>query len=232
MSLYDILYGDVIPNSGTDVTIGRNQYDYPSPVVPTYDVHLRKSVHHDTAASGNLGYFGNPEYLYLFPDTSGIRPVQSAVYIDASQTSNLTLNIISSPSIVRFESTNAISDSSHFEITGSNSEDLRFWVPGTYEITFKVCPDISVGTTRYPVGGWLEGRGIGGTYVEIPGTRFWGLIRDATNGECTLESSLIFENVAAGNELRIVCGLILGASPAGTYIFGRAGTGIQVRKMD
>lgn len=112
MGLHDILRGDVIPLSGTKVSIGRNRYDPPAPFVPVEEVIQNIAVFVDpaTGTSGVIRFKGSlPAFeISLDGGTTFSSPAaipsningqilftdNNAVSVDSGLTYNKTLDIL------------------------------------------------------------------------------------------------------------------------------------------
>lgn len=223
-SLHDILRGDVMPLSGINVSIGRNSYDPPAPVVPINDIHTRSLVFHDLSQSGILTYNAQRGILNFEPSNSGAQSVVTAVYFDAYDGTGST-NISTTNTTVVI---NTIRNRSHPEIFSLASNELQINMSGIYNICYRCSADNPSTTTRSSISWWLERQAPGGSFAEIPGSRSYSYHRISTNGEDTATCTIIQEAVAVGDKFRIR-GVILGG--AANLPLLQNGSSITVRKL-
>ncbi len=202
MSLYDILYGDIMPNSGTVVTIGRNQYDGAAPVVPLLEIHQRSAVLHDSnspASSGLVRYNGDTENLELIPGTSGARPVVTSVLFEQYESAGGS-TISGSESTIEFD-TNRVN--THPEIFAYDAalDELTVWAKGTYEVIYKASFDNGT-TTRTSARFNLAHRS-GGSWSDVTGSRSYSYHRTSSAGEDTATAKAIISDVEPGDAFRV-----------------------------
>lgn len=207
-SIHDILNGDIIPQSGIDVAVGRNSVDFPSPVVPLLDVHLRQGEFHDDAGdpdgvkpSGALSYNSELEYLQLIPGQSGTQPITTAVYIDVYNTASANVGNLTTPTTMPL---NEIRSRSHEDVFSFDDagDFIVIWTSGTYEVTLRSGTDNTNAATRFVIRSWIEQSSLGGAFVEVDGSRVFSYHRIAAAGEGTGYVTVILEDVPPGTKVR------------------------------
>ncbi|MCV0439805.1 MAG: hypothetical protein K5880_14350 [Hydrogenophaga sp.] len=210
MSLHDIWRGDVMPLSGVAVSIGRNSFDPPAPVVPCFDIHAREFDLYDgedidaafTAdGSGIITFDSENNRLLLNPSMSGATPICTAVYFDGYNSSSQNISNSFGPgTVIDIDTQRTVSDATHFTLA---SDVVTVWAAGTYEITVRAGTDNISGTARLSIRHWLERSSGGGAFAEVPGSRGWTYARNSTNGEDTSLCTIILQDVAPGDQFRI-----------------------------
>lgn len=202
-SLHDIWRGDVIPQSGIDVAIGRNSLDFSSPVVPLLDVHLRRLELHDSGApaqSGIIQYNSESEHLELIPAQSGTQPLVAAVYLHVRNTTTPGLGgNLDSPLTVPLNN-NVLARSNVNDYTLESSV-ISIWGSGTHEISLRTGSD-NTQANRNEHRTWIEIASDTGSFVEVPGSRAFSYHRLAANGEGSTYVTVILNEVAPGTRIR------------------------------
>lgn len=230
MSLHDILRGDIMPQSGVDISIGRNTFDPPAPTVPVSDANARTLVLYDSGimvGSGIVSFKSSNKHLLFKPAFSGVAPICTAVFIDAYNTST-SLGTTTTPTTVGVETTRAISSDKDFTIV---SNEIIIWGSGTYEITLKLSTNQTVGNTRYSATGFLEHSSANGSFVEVPGSKVYTYVRQATNGEDTSLVTIILPNIAPGDLIRGRAHLLSTAAVVSQRTIS-GGCGITIMKLE
>ena len=205
MSLHDIWRGDVMPQSGVAVAIGRNSFDPPAPVVPVFDIHARSLVMHDsgTDGSGILQYNGrqSPEggRLELIPSMSGAQPIVTAILFDAYDTTGGTTVTTSLTTLnVDTERVNT-----HPAIYVLSSDTVQINQAGTYIFEFRASFD-STTTTRTNARTELQREpAAGGGFTAITASIAFSYHRTTANGEGTTCCKLILDDVLVGDTFRL-----------------------------
>ena len=192
-----------MPLSGVAVSIGRNTFDPPAPVVPVFDIHARELDLHDSgdSASGIMAYDGEREHLILNPSMSGAAPICTAVFFDAynSAAGNVT-NLFGGIGTVVDIDTVRSEFSDVFSIVGNDT--IHVWTSGTYEITHRAtCRSTAAGRFTYRI--WLEHSSAGGSFVEVPGSRSYAYGQTTSADNTTVMCTVIVENVAPGDQFRL-----------------------------
>lgn len=196
-SLHDILRGDVIPQSGVEVAIGRNSLDFSSPVVPLLDVHMRRAEFHDSGApaqSGILSFHSEDNVLRLIPSQSGAQALVTAVMIDVYDAGG-GQSVTTTASTIQFDTTRL---NTHPEIYNFTTDGrIQIFMPGAYEFEFRVTLD-AVSTTRTTTRTFLR-RSIngGGTFLTIAGSDAYGYQRTTVVGSDTANSKVVLGVVEA-----------------------------------
>ncbi|MCV0439804.1 MAG: hypothetical protein K5880_14345 [Hydrogenophaga sp.] len=229
MSLHDIWRGDVMPLSGVAVSIGRNTFDPPAPVVPVVDIHARQLDLHDSAldASGILSYNARQTTqggrLELIPSMSGAQPIVTAILFEAYDTTGgNTITTTIGTVALDTERTNTHPDIFVFDNT---NDEVQINQAGTYAIEYRVGLDVSSGT-RTSSRAQLERQAAGGAFAEVAGARSFGYHRTTSQGEDTLMCKVIMD-IDRGDTVRIR-GIVL----AGANLTQLAdSTGITIRKL-
>jgi hypothetical protein len=205
-SIHDILRGDIIPESGVDVSVGRNSLDFPSPVVPVLDVHLRQTDFHDSGAptqSGILYYNSEDEHLELIPSQSGAAAITTAVYIDTYNTATQRPGSLDTNTTTQaLEVTRSLSDVTHFTLQEPTPGDffVSIWGAGIYEMTYRASLE-STGTSRVIVRSWIE-VDTGAGYVEPAAARSFSYHRDSVDGVDTGYTNIIVSDIVPGTKVR------------------------------
>jgi hypothetical protein len=211
MSLHDIWRGDVMPQSGVAVSIGRNTFDPPAPVVPVYDIHARSLVFHDSgsnAGSGIVQYNSENRHLQLIPSNSGAQPIVTAVLFDAYDALGGS-GIFSVATPMAFATTRLNTHSTIFSFDSLKSE-LTFNMPGTYEITYRISGD-NTGAIRSSARSQLEERTVAGNaFAAVTGSLSFGYHRLAANGEGSMTAKVILEDLKEGHTVRVTTAIISG----------------------
>jgi len=215
-SIQEIWRGDIIPDSGVDIAVGRNSLDFPSPTVPLLDVHLRRAELHDSGApaqSGILSYNSHQDHelLELIPSQSGAQVVTPAVYIDIYNTSSEAIGNITNPDVLDLSVIRSVSSADHFTIDTSspNGNFVSIWHPGTYEVTYRMSGDhvpALGGGTRITFRSWIETATDTGSFTEVAGSRAYSYHRIDTAGEDTAYITVILPDVVAGTRLQCLVG--------------------------
>jgi hypothetical protein len=232
MSLHDIWKGDVMPESGVTVAIGRNSFDPPASPVPLYDVHSRSLIYHDTDGSGILFHNSQLERLQLIPNNSGVAGVQCAVWFNAYQSSATAIGTaISGPNSVALDTVRAQSSSLHFQRDFGNTIVVIF-ASGTFQADYLVTCDQDTNTRRNYIA-WLEFSEPNGSLVTIPGSTSYGYLRNSANPEQTVFGSVVIENVRPGSIIRVRTALNLAIPPAtGTYTFRANSCALKLLRLE
>jgi len=216
MSLHDIWLGDVMPESGVAVAIGRNSYDPPAPVVPVHDVHARSLVMYDSGSpehSGIISFYSDlidkwwPTNLRVIPGGSGMQPIVPGAVVSAYSSSNAdwavgTYNPM--PSLT--EETNVVADA-YTVIGGSGMIIVNHG--GVYDVAWRFTMRNTDPTSvaRRSIYSWLQTISPIDSqtgFVEVTGSRTWMYLR-STGFYDTCESRCIVECLA-GDVLQAVIG--------------------------
>lgn len=198
MSLHDIWRGDVMPLSGVAVSIGRNTYDPPAPVVPVFDIHARTLVLHDSASSGILYYhdqgaeFGGR--VELIASNSGAQSIVTAIMFDAYDATGGT-TVTTSATTLNIDTVNINTHPAIFSLSG---DVLHISQSGTYSFEYAVSLDNAT-ATRTSSQANLQLQPPGGAFADIGGSYSYGYHRQAANGEDTLNCKIIYEVLAESN---------------------------------
>jgi hypothetical protein len=223
-NIHDQWLGDVMPQSGVSVALGRNTADG-QPAVPVIELNSRLLMLHDTLGSGVLSYNSDALRLELTPTgpaPSGMQPVVTAVYFDAyDSVGGQGLSVISTTVNLDVERAN-----SHPEIFSLSSDILTIKMRGVYEFEF------SFGCTTT---GAIRSTGIG-SIGRRPGIGFFQTIdgseaRQYTRNQTTTSSvsqKLILDDVHEGDEFQV--NVVLTGSIANTTTLVDA-TSLTVRKL-
>jgi hypothetical protein len=202
MSLHDILRGDIMPLSGLLVSIGRNTFDPPAPVVPVNDIHHRSSILYDSglpAQSGIITFNSARGRLELIPSNSGAQPIVTAVLFEAYD--SLGTSAIGSVTTITFDTTRL---NTHSNIYNSVNSELQINMSGIYEFSYRVGAIQRTGTfTNILI--FLERQAPGGAFAEIPGSRTALLLRNnatvAHRGSAN--ANLILSAIGVGDKFRV-----------------------------
>lgn len=201
-SLHDIWRGDIIPQSGVDVAVGRNSVDPPSPVVPLLDVHLRQNVFHDTGVDSNSGvvfYNALNRRLELIPSNSGAQPIVTAVLWDGyDSVGGNTISFVTTVVDINTERVNT-----HPEIFNFASDQVTIWTSGVYEFEYRVSVDATTtnrGSCRFNLARSAIG---GGLFTEVAGSRSYTYNRTSAAGEDTANAKLILNDVEVGDVFEV-----------------------------
>jgi len=226
-SIHDIWNGDIIPESGVDVAVGRNSLDFPSPVVPLLDVHLRRAEFHDSGENSNSGivsFHAEKNRLELIPSNSGAQPIVTAVLFDAyDNTGGSTISSTATTLNIDTERVNT-----HPEVYALESDVLTINMSGVYEFEYRASFDNSTGT-RSSVRTFMERRGRGSsTFAEIPGTRSFSYHRTAAAGEDSSNTKFILEAIAPGESYRVRSQILSGAASLAQVVDA---TSLTVKKL-
>ena len=200
-----------MPLSGVAVSIGRNSFDPPAPVVPVFDIHARSMELHDSGAnagSGIIQYNGALHHLQVNPGGSGVQPVVTAVLFEAYD--NAGGNSINAAVSVIAIATTRINTHSNVFSFNSGAGELTLNMPGTYEVTYRTSFDINVNTRSSTQSRFQFKTTAGGTFANIGGTFAYAYHRQTSNGEGTTTATAILA-VKEGYVIRVVANVISGA---------------------
>lgn len=207
-SLHDIWRGDIIPESGVDVAVGRNSLDPPSPVVPLLDVHLRREEFHDVDASGIVSFHAEKNRLELIPSNSGAQPIVTAVLFDAyNSTGGTSVTSSSTELTIDTERINT-----HPDIYSLDSDQVTIHMSGVYEIEYRATLNNDTGSTRTTSRAQLDRQDPGGSFTEVTASRSFGYNRNNTTGRDSLNAKVILENIAPDTKFRVSALIVAGAT--------------------
>jgi len=228
MSLHDIWKGDVMPESGVAVAIGRNSFDPPAPTVPVHDIHHRSTILHDSAGpeSGVVQYDGYKNHMQLIGSNSGAAPVVTNIVYYAHDTAGGS-GVGTTAGLVAFPVTVTSMPEGYFYNEIMNGEVI-LWTSGTYDVDVDVTyePDTGTRTTSRLVASYKEP---GDTaYTTIAGASAYGYHRNTANGEDTIPMSFIMPYVKPGTRLRIT-GIVVAGSTGVTQV--AQSSRIRIRKL-
>jgi hypothetical protein len=199
-NLHDQWIGDVMPQSGVSVALGRNTADGHQPAVPLIEAHTQLLMLHDTLGSGILAYNADELRLELTPTTSapsGTHAIVPSMYFDAYD--NVGGNAITTTTgtvDIDTERTN-----SHPDIFVFLNDELQINMAGDYEFNLRITTR-GLQSNRATVTLFLEQLEPGGTYTEVQGTRATGYCRNATNRDGTANVTCIIP-VGVGDKFRM-----------------------------
>ena len=192
-----------MPQSGVVVSIGRNTFDPPAPVVPVNDIHHRASILYDSglpAHSGIINYNSAKGRLELIPSNSGAQPIVTAVLFEAYD--SVGTNAIDSSIITVLFDTVRIN--THNDVYVSNNSELQINMSGVYEFSYRVSA-IQVTGTFTNILVFLERQAPGGAFAEIPGSRTIILLRSnatiAHRGSAC--ANILLSSIGVGDKFRV-----------------------------
>jgi len=213
-SIQEIWRGDIIPESGVDVSVGRNSLDFPSPTVPLLDVHLRRAEFHDTGAptqSGVVSFNSSENRLELIPSQSGAQPIVTAVLWDGYDATGGT-TVTTTLATVTIDTERVNTHPNVFVHDGVVADAVQINMPGVYEIEYGVTIDAVNATTRSSCRTVLQQSTDGGSsFSEVTGCRAFTYNRLSAAGEDTANAKCILEDVAVGTIFRVRALRIAGA---------------------
>lgn len=230
MSLHDIWRGDVMPLSGIPVSIGRNTFDPPAPVVPVFDIHARSLILHDSAGIGSSGivqYFGHPasgQRLQLIPSNSGMQPIVTAVLFDAYDGTGGN-SITTSATVVSLDTVRLNTHPAIFTLAGNV---VQINASGTYIFEYRISTDATDASARTSAQYTLARQPPGGSFSEVAGARSFTYNRLSANGEDTANAKIILNDVRRGERFELLGQVIAGTNPV-TQL--QHGTSLTIRKL-
>jgi hypothetical protein len=228
MSLHDIWKGDLMPESGVALTIGRNSFDPPAPVVPVYDIHHRSSVMHDSGVdshSGVISFNSEKNRLELIGSNSGAVPLVTNIVFE-SYDSEGGSGIQNSLTTVSFNEVRVNTPPGYFHYDAINGE-LNIFASGTYDVSAQVTLEPSTATrTTARIVPSLKLPNT--NYATIVGSTSYGYHRDTTNGEDTIPLMFILEDLQPGSKLRFQGIAVAGATSCVQIVDGSR---LRVRKL-
>jgi len=199
-NIHDQWIGDVMPQSGVAMAIGRNTADG-QPAVPAIEVNSQLMMLHDTLGSGIIGYNQDElrlEFIPTGPTPSGTQPIVTAVYFDAydnaggqsTGTTAITVNLDTERA------------NSHPEIFVLANDEIQINMAGVYEFEFRFTVD-TTGNTRLTHIGTMERQAPGGSYSTVDGTDTYTYTRSnaALGGSATCR--FILDDVVVGEKFRL-----------------------------
>jgi hypothetical protein len=201
-NIHDQWLGDVMPQSGVSVALGRNTSDG-QPAVPVIEVNAKLAILHDTLGSGVVSYNADELRLELTPTgptPSGTQSIVTAVCFDGyDNTGGTTVDGTSRTVTVDTERYN-----SHPEIfVLSAANELQINAAGVYEFEYRVSINQTSGSTRQASRAALQKLTPGGAFSEIAGSFSWQYNRQASVGEGTSNARLILDDVVVGDKFRV-----------------------------
>jgi len=199
VDLYDILIGDVIPESGVAISMGRNTYDSLAPTVPLHDIHSRSFELHDSGNSGVATYHAEQNRLEFNPSNSGAQPVTTNVTIDVYGNAGLGLSVGTFSPLAASFTTRYNSSPAVFSVLSSGIIQIN--MSGVYDFRHDVSMEDTLPVGRYSsTTRWARQR-VGETgFTVINGTRADMTTRGATTSDRDSASvRFIQDNVQAGD---------------------------------
>ncbi len=187
MSLHDIWRGDIMPLSGVIISMGRNSFDPPAPVVPFYDIHNKLSSINVSTASGDLFYNSDLRQLDLIPNNSGSQSIVLGSILDVYRADVDEAISDGTYTDVTFDTVRINTDPANYELRSSGI--IQVHSSGTYDITYRIsCESASVATLRVTLRSWLQklspiANETG--FSEITGTSAWFYLHNAASGDDT-----------------------------------------------
>jgi len=187
MSLHDIWRGDIMPLSGITISMGRNSFDPPAPVVPFYDIHNKLSSINVNTASGDLFYNSDLRQFDLIPNNSGSQSIVLGSIIDVYRMDVDEPISNGTYTDVTFDTVRINTDPSNYELKSSGI--IQVHSSGTYDVTYRIsCENASTTTLRVSLRSWLQklspiANETG--FSEITGTSAWFYLHNATSGDDT-----------------------------------------------
>ena len=201
-----------MPLSGVAVSIGRNTFDPPAPVVPVFDIHARSLVLHDSGsdASGILTYNAQADNqggrLELIPSMSGAQPIVTAVLFDAYEAAGGT-TVTTSLTTIGLDTQRI---NSHTAIFVLSADTVQINQAGTYIFEFRASFD-STTTTRTNARTELQRQIAGGSFAAITGAGAFSYHRTTANGQGTACCKVILE-VDLGDTFRLQSIVLAGSN--------------------
>lgn len=226
VDLYDILLGDVMPESGVDISMGRNTYDPPAPAVPFHDIHSRSFELHDSGASGIVKYHAEQNRLEVIPGNSGAQPITTNVSIHVDVVTGGTIEEGSFFGIAgnggTYE-TRYNSDSNVFNVLSSGIIQIN--MSGIYDFRFDASATSDGGGSRFNhIVYWTRQRVNETGFSVIPGTDGHLFVRNASVSDAdTVAVRMIRDDVQAGDLFWPVIEGFTGGSPVGPAVPDNAG---------
>lgn len=242
MSLDDIWRGDVMPLSGIDVSIGRNNFDPPAPVVPVFDAHHRSMVIHtvDTSSepnaegnSGVISYHSLLRRLGLIPSNSGVQTIVPGdvidVYRDAANSSigNGTFTAVA------YNTTRTNTNPKLYELK-SVSGIVQVHASGIYDIQYRASAENSSSSVRITKRFWIQKlspRNNETGFVEIPGTRGYVYLHNAIPGDSTAIARCIIP-LQAEDMIMVVVNASGGAVSLIGLTIVSSGCGLTIERLE
>lgn len=189
-SIHEILRGDIIPQSGIDVAVGRNSLDFNSPVVPLLDMHMRRAEFHDSGTSGILTFNSEQNRLELNASESGNRGLVPGVFLEVYDATGGTTIPNTFTSII-FDTERFNLHPDVFTLDTVNGL-VQIHMSGVYEFEFKTSIVGTSASTRATCLTFPRRSTDGGiVFGEIFGNRAWLYHRNNINGEHTAHVKFI-----------------------------------------
>lgn len=184
-----------MPLSGVAVSIGRNSFDPPAPVVPVFDIHSRSLVLHDSGsdASGILSYNAQTTTdggrLELIPSMSGAQSLVTAVLFDAYEAAGGT-TVTASLTTIGLDTERV---NTHPDVYVLSSDTIQIHQAGTYIFEFRASFDATT-TTRTNARTELQREpAAGGGFTAVTAGTAFSYHRTTGNGEGTACCKMILE---------------------------------------
>jgi hypothetical protein len=205
-SIHDIWRGDIIPESGVEISIGRNSLDFPSPVVPLLDVHLRRAELHDSGVlsnSGIISYNSLRNRLELIPSNSGAQPIVTAVLWDGYDTTGGTTVGVTT-AVVTIDTERVNTHPNIFVHDGISANAVQINMSGVYEFDYSVSIDSTDATLRSSCRTGIQRSTDGGTvFTGLTSSSSYTYNRLTAAGKATASAKVILEEVAPGTLFRV-----------------------------
>lgn len=228
-NIHDQWLGDVMPQSGVSVAIGRNTADGQL-AVPVTEVNAQLAILHDTLGSGIISYNSDDLRLELIPTgptPSGTQSIVTAICFDSYDAIG-GQSVTGTPIDVVMKATRYNSHPEIF-VQAFTGDELNINMAGVYEIEYKVSVNQTSGSTRMVATSVLQRKAPGGAFTMVGGTQASSYHRMGSIGEGTSNSKCILSDVVAGEIIKVTTAAN-GTSPAGVVTLAN-GTSLTVRKL-
>jgi len=226
VDLYDIWIGDVIPESGTAISLGRNTYDGAAPTVPVHDIHSRQLNFHDSGDPGGSGivqYNAEKNVLQLNPGNSGVQNVTTAVCFDAYDDAGGG-SIGTTVTVVNIDTERY---NSHPDVFVLAADEVQINMSGVYEINYRASANNAT-TTRTNALWALQRQEPGGSFAEIDGSRGYSYHRTSGNGTGSSFGKAIISHIGVGDKIRLIGIITAGTSSISSIADGSS---LTIRKL-
>ena len=233
MSLHDILRGDVMPLSGVSVSIGRNTFDPPAPVVPVTDIHHRSTVVH-AGTSGILSYDSLQRRWGVIPNNSGLQNIVPGdvldVYRDAVDDGIGAGTFMA----IGFNATRTNTNPALYELLAV-SGIVQVHASGIYDIEYRVSGQNSATTpARVTKRFWLQKlspRNNETGFATVPGTFSYVYMHNAVLGDNTGVARCIIA-LEAEDMIMVVVNASGGALSVPGISIVSSGCGLTIERLE